>query len=438
MPKQTELYHEFLASLETRLISLHGDLTPLSAAEQLSLLKSRAAHIVKPDLLFERLQNSKANGQPLKVKYGVDPTGADLHLGHIVPVIVARRLLQMGHHVTILLGDFTAMVGDPTGRVKTRPSLTPEQISEHVSSYKDQIRKFIDIRKVDFVYNSSFYDEKTIASLFRLYGKVRLSPLLQRDDFRKRAEGLTVAEALYPTLMAIDSMHMLPDIELGGDDQLLNFNIANDFLSADGLPLQSALTTPLLLGTSGNGRKMSKSENNYISLREDPANAYGKVMSIPDSQLEHYFKLLTDIDNEELEELREGMEAGINPIHVKKLLARIIVSLLHDEETAREEQGKFEHVFSQRGLPEEIPEFRVELEARELTPVNILTAVQFARSKSEARRLIQSGAVRWVVGDVTLKVTDPDQSLPNLETWIVNVGKRQFARIILGSASGVK
>ena len=260
MTKKNKSDDEYLKSLEVNLTKLERDYRRLSPNSQYEMLEGRSRHVVKADLLKSRLAAAKKEGKPLRVKYGVDPTGTDLHLGHIAPLVVARRLLQMGHDIIVVLGDFTAMVGDPSGRVKTRPVLTSEEIKENVASYKEQIGHFIDLDKITFVYNSEFYTDKSIASLFQMYRRVRLGPLLQREDFRKRMDGLTIAEALYPTLMAIDSTYLTPDIELGGDDQLLNFNIANEFLRSEELPEQSALTTEILVGTSGNGRKMSKSE----------------------------------------------------------------------------------------------------------------------------------------------------------------------------------
>jgi len=430
MRKQIKFDEQFLQTLENRLIALDKDYKSLSPIAQYTVLEGRCRHVIKSDLLKSRLATSKQEGKPLRVKYGVDPTSTELHLGHIAPLIVARRLLRMGHEIIVVLGDFTAMVGDPSGRVKTRPVLTPDQIKSNVSSYKEQIGRFIDIDKITFVYNSTFYVNTSVTSLLQMYRKVRVGPLLQRDDFRKRMDGLTIAEALYPTLMAIDSVNLKPDIELGGDDQLLNLNIANEFLVAEGYPEQSALTTDLLMGTSGNGVKMSKSENNYISLTETPADAFGKVMSIPDELMEQYFKLLTDISDEEWDFLSTRMVEGLNPSHVKKLLARITVSFLYDEQTAASEQMKFEKVFSEKLIPNEIEEFCLASDGNITTQVDLLTATNLAASRSEARRLVQSGAVRMIRGDKLIRLDDASAPLPNWDSWILNVGKRRYRRIV--------
>jgi len=421
--------HSFIDRLEARLTGEEEDLSSLSGEEQFEMLSARAVHIVKEDLLKQRLIESRKSGKPLHVKFGVDPTGADLHLGHIVPLIVARRLLRMGHEVTIIIGDFTALVGDPSGRVKSRPVLTKQDIEHNIRSYKQQIGKFIPVDRVRFQYNSQFYDDLSMSELFRLYGGVRISPLMQREDFRKRMEGLTIAEALYPTLMAIDSVRLGSDIELGGDDQLLNFHITNDFLRAAGMEPQSALTTGLLLSTAGDGRKMSKSEGNYIAIRENPTDAYGKAASIPDSLMESYFKLLTDISDEEWSRLQSYMDEGLNPFEVKKLLARIITTFLHDAGTARREQQKFERLFAKKKLPDDMEEFDLSGHEEIKTPVDLMRAVGFAASNGEARRLVKGGAVRFFIDGETIKVTDPLGSLPDASEYVLNSGKRKFIRV---------
>lgn len=418
-----------LIDLELRLTVTQRDLSHLSAEEQFCLLKSRAVHCVKEPELRERLHNSKKSGHPLRVKYGIDPTAADIHLGHVVSVIIARRLLQMGHHIILLIGDFTAFVGDPTGRVRTRPILTEEQIRANAASYTDQIGKFIDLSRVEIAYNSPHYTNMEILDLFRLYRSNRLAPLLQREDFRNRAEGLTIAEALYPTLMAIDSIRLQPDIELGGNDQLLNFQTCAQFMDSIGLPPESALTTELLQGTAGDGQKMSKSLNNYIALNAPADEAYGKLLSIPDYLIEHYFKLLTDITDADWFALREAMdEQSLNPKLVKQLLARVVVTFLHSAEQARVEEQRFEAIFSKGRPPDDIPEFNIGTTSA-TTWTDLLLFCGFVKSRNEAHRLIRSGAVRYLLSDETFKVIDPNGSFPPDPSWVLNVGKRRFARL---------
>ncbi len=420
----------FLEELEDKLALDDLDLSKLSGDDQFELLKSRAVHIVKEDLLKKRLNESKKTGRPLRVKYGIDPTSPDAHLGHAVPVILARRLQQMGHHVIILFGDFTALVGDPSGRVKGRPVLTPDDVRRNVSSYSNQIGKLIDMSKVETVYNSPFYTEMSILELLQYYKNNKITPIMQREDFRQRAEGLTIAEALYPTLMAIDSIKLRADIELGGNDQLINFHTAVAFMESVNMEPQSSLTTDLLMGTSGDGRKMSKSEDNYIALTEPADQAFGKVMSIPDSLLEHYFKLLTDITDSDWKRIETEMSSGeLNPINVKKLLARYIVGLLHSREAAREVQQAFEKVFSRHALPDDMPEFSIARNGEITNVVDLVLHCGFAATRSEVRRLAESDAIRSVIDGESAILKDSFGKLPNADSWVLKVGKRRFAKI---------
>lgn len=424
---------EFLARLEETLTNLNKDLSSLSPDEQYRILTERAIHVIKPELLLKRLQKAKKDRKPLRVKYGIDPTGKDLHLGHIVPIIVARRLQQMGHKVFLLFGDFTAYIGDPTGRVKTRPILTEEEIKANVAEYKDQVRRFIDLDKVEIVYNSTFYDQMSIKDLMTIYRSNRLSPLLQREDFRNRIDGLTIGEALYPTLMAIDSVFMRPHIELGGNDQFLNFEITNEVMDSRGLPPECAITTELLMGTSGDGSKMSKSKGNFISLRDPAEEVFGKVMSIPDSLLEHYFKLLTDISDAEWETISNWMSDGsLNPMDVKKLMGRILVTLLHSKESATRAQKQFEKVFSSGKLPEDMPSHQLKTPSGDQPWVDLLMAVDFVRSRREAKEFITSGALRVQEenGEWT-QITEFTASLPDRTKFVIKLGKRKFAQITL-------
>ncbi|KKQ74422.1 MAG: Tyrosine-tRNA ligase [Candidatus Woesebacteria bacterium GW2011_GWB1_38_5b] len=422
---------QLLSELEDKLTNLKQDLSSLSADQQYEMLASRAVHVIQPELLRKRLRKAKEDKKPLLIKYGIDPTGKDLHLGHIVPIIVARRLLQMGHKIALVFGDFTAFIGDPTGRVDTRPILSPEQIEENVSEYRSQVGKFIDLSKVEIVFNSTFYQKMSIRDLMSIYRANRLSPLLQREDFRNRMEGLTIAEALYPTLMAIDSLFMKPHIELGGNDQFLNFEITVEVMKSQGLPPECAITTELLLGTSGDGTKMSKSRGNFISLRDTANDTFGKVMSIPDSLLEHYFTLLTDITNEDWSALSHRMsQTTLNPMEVKKLLARILVTLLYSREEAYEAQKHFEKVFSSRQLPEEIPSLEVEKPSSTQPWVELLVAIQLVKSKREARELITNGALRLLnqTGEWE-QITNIEANLPETDPFTIKLGKRKFASV---------
>lgn len=424
--------NDILLSLEDRLVNRDVDLSSLSPEEQYELLVRHSVHIVKPDLLIERLRNSKKTGIPLNVKYGIDPTSKDVHLGHMVPVIVAKMLMQMGHKVTLLFGDFTALVGDPTGKVKTRPMLTSTQIAENVSDYKNLVGKFIDMSKVEVAYNSPFYEALTIKDLMQIYRVNKLQPLLQRDDFRTRLDGLTIAEALYPTLMAIDSIFMKPDIELGGNDQLLNFVVTNELLRSQNLPEECAITTDLLLGIAGDGSKMSKSKNNYISLRDTPKDIFGKIMSLPDSMLNHYFSLLTPISSDDWELLSQMMQSNkLNPMFVKKLLGRVLVTIMYSAELAKDAQSEFDKTFSKNEVPDEVSQYVVtDIKDLGLQPwVKLLVDTGMVKSNREARDHIANGALRLLHERGWVKINDVNDAFPDKTSFIIKVGKRRFFQI---------
>jgi tyrosyl-tRNA synthetase len=415
-----------LPNLEGTLLSrTTEDLSTLSADEQFALLKSRAVHIVKADLLQQRLKASKKSGVPLKIKYGIDPTAKDIHLGHVVSVIIARRLQNMGHSITLVIGDFTALVGDPTGRVSTRPILTPDDIEENLQSYTQQIEKFISLDTVTVVRNSEFFNSMSISELIGFFRNNKISPLLQRDDFRKRMDGLSIAEAIYPTFMAIDSVKLQADIELGGNDQLLNFQAAVSFMESEGMAPQSALTTDLLLGTAGDGSKMSKSKNNYVPVSADPNDVFGKIMSIPDNLMEHYFKLLTDITDQEWSNLDSNMSNGdLNPRDVKAMLAHYLTTVLSTDKEADLAKLSFESTFSKHEIPVDIPTFTA---ADVQVPIiELLINFKVIDTKSQARRLIDQKGIRIIVDNVTHTVSAYDELTPKKQSFIVNIGKRKF------------
>ena len=412
----------FLTQLEKKLTQIEADLSNLSVKEQFELIRSKAADIIKPDLLKEKLERSRKTNQPLKIKYGIDPTGKDIHLGHIAPVIMLSRLQRLGHKIQLIFGDFTAQVGDPSGRVKSRSVLSEQEIKSNVATYKEQFAKFLDLNKTEIYYNSSFVKELTVLDLFKLYSRNRLSPLLQREDFRNRLEGLSIAETLYPTLMAIDSLALKTDVEVGGRDQFLNFQTVVEFMERDGLETEAAVTTDLLLSLSGSGKKMSKSEGNYIALTASPSEVFGKIMSMPDNLMEHFFKVLTEITDQDWLELIKLMDQDLNPMEVKKLLARIITAKLHSAESARQAESQFIKVFSKDELPKDLPTINLTPEIKNL--IDLLVTAGLAASKSQASRLIKAGAVS-VYGREKLIDTD---SLPPVGS-VLKVGKRKWLKI---------
>ena len=425
-----------LLKLGVKLTDWEIDLTRLSTDEQFSLLESRSREIMDPGRLREQLLHSKQTGRPLRIKYGIDPTAQEIHLGHIVPIVVARRFLRMGHHVIIVIGDFTAFIGDPTGRLTARPILTTAEIASNVAHYKTQIGKFIDLSKIEVVFNSRFYEPgaMTVLDLFKVFRQNSVAPLLQREDFRQRKEaGLTIPEMLYTTLMAIDSIKLEAQVELGGIDQLLNFQIAKTFMKRAGIEPETAVTTELLESTAGDGKKMSKSEGNYVSLTASAEEIYGKIMSIPDRLMEHYFKLLTDISDRDWEALEIGMrEGGLSPKEVKQLLARVIVTWIHDIKAAQVAEEKFTRIFSRRELPEDLQEKTVAWRPG-LTWTDIITDLGLAKSRSEFRRLTKAGSVKLMTPDEKT-LLDAGQEV-NLGEFVLKYGRGKFIRLIIKQKS---
>ena len=421
-----------LSELEKELTNRERDLSTLSADEQFKLIKQRAKEFVDAKRLQTQLRCAKETNTPLRIKYGIDPTHREAHLGHIVPVILARRFLQMGHQVVLVFGDFTAFVGDPTGRLSTRPILAREQIHQNTEEYTQQLAKFIDISKLKVIFNSDFYDPKvmSVANFIEMLRKNPVSQLTQLEAYRERKDtGFTIAEFIYPTLMAIDSIKLQTQVELGGNDQLLNFHVAKTFMEHEGIEPETAVTTDLLESTAGDGKKMSKSEGNYVSLLAPADEAYGKIMSIPDRLMEQYFKLLTDITDDQWQELMTAMHTQtINPKEVKQLLARVIVTWMHNSDVAQKAEQHFIRVFSNRDVPENIP--TVNLKYREgLTWLDIADEGKLVNSRSAFRRQINAKSIK-LVSDENRVIADPWESVA-VGTYILRYGRGKFVRIII-------
>lgn len=422
-----------LATLVTELVARHSmDLMALSSTEQYELLSSRAAVITPPDDLRKKLEL----GTPLKIKFGIDPTGADLHLGHAVPMIMASRLQRMGHQITLVIGDFTAKIGDPSGRNDERPPLTDEQIEVHLATYTDQYKPFFDFSRAEIVRNGTWLGKMSLAEFFRLLGTVNVSESLQREDFRKRLEtghGLSHAEFLYSILQGIDSAQLKNDIELGGIDQLLNLHAARKLMEAEGIPPQVILTSPLLPGTTGDGRKMSKTYANFISLRAEPADAFGKIMSIPDTLLETYFTFLTSLTDNEWLSIKQLIDDQIlHPMELKKTLATTIVTILSSEEAALAARASFEEKFSKKnyhGLAD-VSTYQV---AGSTSFVDFLVEQNLTPSKSEVRRLAEGGGLQWVATTEGQpeKILDANALLASLATplFYLKIGKRTLVKV---------
>jgi tyrosyl-tRNA synthetase len=385
--------------------------------------------VIPEEELRTKLERSLATGRPLTVKVGFDPSAPDLHLGHTVLIRKMRHFQQLGHRVIFLIGDFTGLIGDPTGKKVTRPQLTREQIDANAATYKRQIFKLLDRSSTVIDFNSRWLGTLESADWIRLTAKVTVAQMLERDDFRKRYESqqpIALHEFLYPLAQAQDSVALEADVELGGTDQLFNLLMGRHLMKEVAMEPQVVMTLPLLEGLDG-VEKMSKSLDNYIAVEDPPFEMFGKVMSVSDELMWRYWLLLTDSTEETIEASREQVAAGKrHPMDVKKELARTIVAELHSADAAQAAQKEFEKVFSKRDTPTEIPEVSVDAGEGELLISKMLVEAGLASSNSEARRLMAQGGVR--IDSEPMR--DPKATLSTSATPIlVQVGKRRFARV---------
>lgn len=399
-----------------------------SAADQLKTIASGAADIVPADALKAKLESGRA----LTVKLGVDPTAPDLHLGHAVPLRKLRQFQDLGHTVVLIIGDFTALIGDPSGRSTTRPALTAEQIEANATTYIEQAFKILDPAKTTMRRNSEWLGPLGFADVLKLTSQFTVARILERDDFQKRYRegvGISLHELLYPMAQAYDSVAIRADVELGGTDQLFNLLAGRELMEKLGLEPQVCLTLPLLEGTDG-VQKMSKSYGNYIGLTDEPADMFGKVMSIPDDLMVKYYRLCTALPVTDIDELEAALASGeAHPNAAKRQLAREIVALYHGQDAAVSSEAAFDRVFKHREMPEEIAEVRV----RRSDPVHLpalLKEAGLAPTTSEARRLIDGGAVRIDGEPVGLDRGAYDLPWALVDGRVIQAGKRRYARIV--------
>jgi tyrosyl-tRNA synthetase len=405
----------------------------MTPEEQLAFLTADAVDVVSREELLAKLERR----QPLRVKYGADPSAPDLHLGHSVPLWRLRRFQDLGHHIIFIIGDFTARIGDPSGRSRTRPMLSQQEIEANAATYAAQVGKILDLSRCEIVYNSTWLTQLGAEGLLRLASQYTVARMLQREDFAKRmAEEapITILELLYPLLQGYDSVAVQADVEIGGTDQLFNLLVGRDLMRAYGLEPQVVITWPLLVGTDGH-EKMSKSLGNYIGITEPAEEMFGKLMSIPDILLPQYLALLLGYPPERVREVEEQMAAGaVNPRDVKDEMAQQVVALYHGEAAARAASAAFRRVFSERQLPQTMPEVHVrpeDLREGKVWIVRLIVAAGLAASNSEARRLVRQGAVE-VGGQV---IRDEQAALALRDGDVLRVGKRRFARIRLAEAA---
>ena len=398
-------------------------------SEQMELLLRGAVDVASEDSLRRRLEESRNENRPLLVKTGFDPTAPDLHLGHAVLLRKMAHFQQLGHRVLFLVGDFTAMIGDPTGKKATRPQLSRDEVLANAATYQEQAWKVLDRDKTEILHNSEWLSELGAEGLIRLAGSYTLARMMEREDFRARFENhepISIHELLYPLTQGYDSVELEADVELGGHDQLLNLLVGRDLMRARGLEPQIALTVPLLVGTDG-AQKMSKSLGNAIAFEDSPREMFGRTMSIPDSLMWDWRLLLTDLDEAEIDRQKAEVESGnASPRDLKADLAHDLVRRFHDRDAADEARAEFDRMFRRGGVPDEI-------ETRAVPAGQALFAViadtGLAGSKAEARRLIQQGAVR-IDGE---KVLDPFFPLPSAsDALLLKVGKRRFLNVRSG------
>lgn len=402
----------------------------ISVEEQLRVIRSGTAQIVPESALVDKLKR----GKKLNVKLGVDPTAPDIHLGHAVPLRKLRQFQDLGHQVTLIIGDGTALIGDPSGRNTTRPQLTREQIQTNAQTYVDQAYRILDPDKTTLRYNSEWLLSLDLEGLLKIASSFTVARILERDDFHNRYTGnlpISLHEFLYPIMQAYDSVVIEADVELGGTDQLFNLLAGRELMEKMGMEPQVCLTLPLLEGTDG-VQKMSKSYGNYIGLTDEPADMFGKVMSIPDELMVKYFRLASTHSVDEIDEIEKGLAAQeLHPNKVKRSLARNVVAAYHGDEAAADAEGEFDLVFKQHAVPDDVPEFPADLTPNDEGKVylaKLLSDAGLAASAGDARRLIDGGGVKVDGEAVPPKAYNVDPAL--LQGAVIQVGKRKFMRLV--------
>lgn len=404
-------------------------MSSITPEEQLHIIQSGTDTIVPQDLLLEKLKR----GTALNIKLGVDPTAPDIHLGHAVPLRKLRQFQDLGHHVTLIIGDGTALIGDPSGRNSTRPQLTREQIAVNAQTYVDQAFKILDPEKTTLRYNSEWILDLKMEDLLKLISNFTVARILERDDFHKRYTGglpIALHEFLYPVMQAYDSVVIKADVEIGGSDQLFNLLAGRELMEKMGMEPQVALTLPLLEGTDG-VRKMSKSYGNYIGLTDEPNDMFGKVMNIPDELMVKYYRLASTESVAKIDEIEAGLAANeLHPNKVKRALARNIVAAYYDEAAAEAAEADFDLKFKAHGFPADAPVFDADLTPGEDGMVyfaKVIVDAGAAQSVSAARRLIDEGAVR--VNGEALAAKSYNLAPESLKGAEVQVGKKKFFKL---------
>jgi tyrosyl-tRNA synthetase len=380
-------------------------------------------------LLEDELQAKLQRGKPLRIKAGFDPTAPDLHLGHTVLINKMRQFQEQGHHIMFLIGDFTGMIGDPSGKSATRPALTPEQISQNAETYQKQVFKILDSQTTEICFNSSWHGPRSSADMIRLASRHTVARMLERDDFSRRYRNnqpISIHEFLYPLVQGWDSVEMKADVELGGTDQKFNLLVGRELMKAEGLEPQVILTMPILEGLDG-VQKMSKSLGNYIGIEDAPNDMFGKIMSISDELMWRYFELLSFRPMSEVEQFQRDIAAGANPRDVKFLLAEEIIARFHSAAAAEAAKQDFITRFTRGALPDDMPEIEIKLEQDTIGIAVLLKQSGLTDGTSDSFRMIKQGAVK-LDGE---KISDRGLELARGSVVVAQVGKRKFKRITL-------
>ncbi len=398
-----------------------------SLNEQMDLIKRGTVEILPEEELIKKIEKSIIKNKPMIIKQGFDPTAPDIHLGHTVGIRKLRHFQELGHQVVVIIGDYTAMVGDPSEKNSTRPRLSHETVMEHAQTYQDQFFKILDKEQTQVRFNGDWFSKMSFEEIMGLASKFTVARMLERDDFANRYKNqlpISIHEFFYPLMQGYDSVVIQADVELGATEQKFNLVIGRQIQKEFKQETQVVLTLPVLEGLDGKQR-MSKSLGNYIGIDEPGKEIYGKAMSIPDELIYRYFELISDVDSVELHNIKQQLEnPGINPRDVKKYLARTIVRMYHSKEEALYAEKEFENVFVKKDIPDDIPEMKID--AAEMRIDDLIVFTKTAESKGQARRLVAGGGVS-ISGE---KITDPFTMISLKSGQTLKVGKRKFIKII--------
>ena len=395
-------------------------------SKELDYLLENVEEVIPESELHAKIKKSKTNNIPLNIKLGCDPSMPDLHIGHAVVLNILKKFQDYNHNIILVIGDFTAMIGDPTGRNKTRPQLSIEQTKENAKTYIDQVSKILNIEKVKIVYNSSWLNKMNFSELVNLCSKFTVSQFLERDDFSKRYKSgkpISLHEFMYPLAQAYDSVYLRSDIELGGTDQKFNLLLARDLQKYFKMSQQVAITMPILEGTDG-VNKMSKSYDNFIAFNDSPNDMYGKVMSINDDFIFKYFSLVLSMSKKEICDLEFMLKCEkTNHRDLKRKLSRDVVSMFYNDKISSSAENNFDKIFVKKTIPDDIPEYKVD---KSIKLVDCIIDAKLFNSKSEIRRLIKQGGVR--IDNV--QILDIHHIINSNKTLIIKIGKRKFLKIV--------